>query len=106
MDVAANDVEAQLGNRKGRFWSDVGGVLGAVVAILWSNGRRRRVGGSDSSCAGGQAGRQWQVGFVGQQQCNKQKHSGQQRRPDDIHTRTAVSCKSEGESKHRQIRYG
>jgi hypothetical protein len=113
MDVAANDVEAQLGNRKGRFWSDVGGVLGAVVAILWSDGRRR-VEGSDSGCA--RAGRQWQVGFVGerggaeqqqqQQQCNRQKHSGRQRRPDDIHTRAAVSRKSEGESKHRQVRYG
>jgi sorbitol-specific phosphotransferase system component IIBC len=54
MDVAANDVEAELGNRKGRFWSDVGGVLGAVVAILWSDGRRRV------------EDRQWQVGFVGE----------------------------------------
>jgi hypothetical protein len=107
MDVAANDVEAQLGSRKGRFWSDVGGVLGAVVAILWSDGRRR-VEGSDSGCA--RAGRQWQVGFVGEkggaEQCYRQKHSGRQRRPDDIHTRAAVSRKSEGESKHRQVRYG
>jgi hypothetical protein len=65
MDVAANDVEAQLGNRKGRFWSDVGGVLGTAVAILWSDGRRRRVGGSDSRCAGKQTGQTVASGFRG-----------------------------------------
>ena len=38
MDVAANDVEARLGSRDGKFWSDVGGLLGAAVAKLRSDG--------------------------------------------------------------------